>query len=99
MHLRAMFTKLKNKWKVNWLQFTLIFLTFALGGSSCAKLASWLLQFLLSEKDFVYWIIYVPLVTILWPICVIIISIPLGQFAFFKNYLQKIWGRIKDNSK
>jgi hypothetical protein len=94
-----MFHKLKEKWKVNWLQFTLIFCTFALGGSSCAKLASWILQLILSEKDFIYWLIYVPLVTILWPICVIIISIPLFQFAFFKNYLKKMWTRIKGSTK
>ncbi|HMZ45924.1 MAG TPA: hypothetical protein PLU36_03900 [Chitinophagaceae bacterium] len=94
-----MFHKLKEKWNVNWLQFTLIFTTFALGGSSCAKLASYILQLFLSEKDFIYWIIYLPMVTILWPICVIIISIPLFQFPFFKNYLKKMWTRIKGSTK
>ncbi len=90
-----MFNKLKKKWNVSWIKFTLIFCTFALGGSSCAKLGSWLLQHIFSEKDFVYWIIYVPLISILWPLCVIIISIPLGQFIFFKNYLKKMWNKIK----
>ncbi|MCU0323308.1 MAG: hypothetical protein MUE72_12885 [Chitinophagaceae bacterium] len=90
-----MFGKLKEKWKVGWLQFTLIFCTFALGGSGCAKLASWLLSFVLAEKSWVYWIIYVPLVTLLWPFCVLIISIPLGQFKFFSNYLKRMWGKIK----
>jgi hypothetical protein len=90
-----MFGKLKQKWKVNWLQFTLIFCTFALGGSGCAKLGSWLLSFILTEKSVVYWIIYVPLITLLWPICVLLISIPLGQFKFFSNYLKRIWVKIK----
>ncbi len=90
-----MFGKLKQKWKVNWLQFTLIFCTFALGGSSCARLGSWLLSFILTEKSVVYWIIYVPLITVLWPICVLLISIPLGQFKFFSNYLKRIWVKIK----
>mgnify|MGYP007115109753 CR=1 FL=1 len=90
-----MFGKLKQKWKVNWLQFTLIFCTFALGGSACARLGSWLLSFILTEKSVAYWIIYVPLITLLWPICVLLISIPLGQFKFFSNYLKRIWIKIK----
>jgi hypothetical protein len=90
-----MFVKLKQKWQVGWLQFVLIFCTFALGGSSCAKLGSWLLSYMLTEKSVLYWIIYVPLVTLLWPICVLLISIPLGQFKFFSNYLKRIWSKIK----
>lgn len=90
-----MFQKLKNKWKVSWLEFVLIFITFAIGGSACARIGNWLLNFFLSEKNVLYWIIYVPLITLLWPICVIIISVPLGQFSFFKNYLQRIWQKIK----
>ena len=27
---------------------------------------------------------------LLWPLCVIVISIPLGQFGFFRNYLRKM---------
>lgn len=90
-----MFVKLKEKWKVGWVQFVLIFCTFALGGSSCARLGSWLLNFAFSEKTVVYWIIYVPLVTILWPMCVLLISIPLGQFKFFSNYLKRMFTKIK----
>ena len=90
-----MFTRLKEKWNVGRLQFTLIFCTFALGGSACARLGSWLLGLILTEKNVLYWIIYVPLITLLWPICVLIISIPLGQFRFFRNYLQRIWSKIK----
>ncbi|MBX2932456.1 MAG: hypothetical protein KF781_10985 [Chitinophagaceae bacterium] len=90
-----MFKKLKEKWNVTWWRFALIFCTFAIGGSSCAKLASWLLQHIFSEKDFVYWVMYVPLVSLLWPLCVIVVSIPLGQFIFFKNYLKKMWYKIK----
>lgn len=89
-----MFTKLKNKWKVNWWQFALIFTTFALGGSLCARAGNWLLSFAVSEKNVLYWILYIPLITLLWPLCVLLISIPLGQFYFFSNYLKRIWGKI-----
>ena len=90
-----MFLKLKQKWKVGWLQFALIFTTFALGGSACARLGNFLLSYFITEKNGWYWIIYVPFITLLWPICVIVISIPLGQFNFFKNYLIRIFNRIK----
>lgn len=96
----GMFTRLKNKWKVGWLQFTLIFITFALGGSLCARAGSWLLQLFLDEKNWVYWLLYVPLITILWPLCVLMISIPFGQFRFFVNYLKKMgvkMGLIKND--
>ena len=85
-----MFQKLKDKWKVGWLQFTLIFITFAIGGSLCAKVGNLLLTTVLQEKSFWYWILYIPLVTILWPLCVLLISIPFGQFSFFSNYIKKI---------
>ena len=90
-----MFQRLKEKWNVNWWQFALIFTTFALGGSLCARAGSWLLQLFLEEKNVVYWVLYVPLVTLLWPLCVLLISIPLGQYRFFTNYLLRMWHKIK----
>jgi len=96
-----MFGRLKKKWNVGWWQFVLIFTTFALGGSLCARVGNWLLSFLLTEKSVLYWIIYVPLITVLWPLCVLLISIPLGQYRFFSNYLKRIWEKItgKTNAK
>jgi formyltetrahydrofolate-dependent phosphoribosylglycinamide formyltransferase len=89
-----MLHRLKRKWNVSCARFTLIFITFALGGSACARLGNWLLSFALSEKNVVYWLLYIPLITLLWPLCVLLISIPLGQFSFFRNYLNKIGRRF-----
>jgi len=90
-----MFQQLRKKWNVSWWQFTLIFTTFALGGSLCARGGSWILGVVIPEKNWLYWIFYVPLITMLWPICVLVISIPLGQFRFFIDYLSRIWKKIK----
>lgn len=87
-----MLHRLKNKWQVSWFQFTLIFSTFALGGSLCGYLGRLLLSYTNMERNLLYFVIYVVVVTILWPFCVLLISIPFGQFSFFKRYL----GRIKD---
>lgn len=95
-----MFDKLKKRWKVNTLNMVLILCTFALGGSLCGKTGRLILDVFFETKTFVYWAIYVFLITLLWPPAVLLTSIPLGQFPFFKNYLQKIWARIsgKTNS-
>ncbi len=87
-----MLHRLKNKWQVSWFRFTLIFSTFALGGSLCGYLGRLLLSYTNLERNLLYFVIYVVVVTILWPFCVLLISIPFGQFSFFKRYL----GRIKD---
>jgi formyltetrahydrofolate-dependent phosphoribosylglycinamide formyltransferase len=95
----GMLHRLKEKWQVSWPRFILIFVTFALGGSACARLGSWLLGLMFTEKNTVYWLLYVPVVSLLWPLCVLIISIPLGQFFFFRNYLKKMGNRISGKSK
>jgi hypothetical protein len=89
-----MFNQLRNKWGVSWVQFILIFTTFALGGSLCAKAGNGVLSFFLTEKNWLYWILYIPLITIFWPACVLLISVPLGQYKFFINYLGRIWKRL-----
>lgn len=89
-----MFDGLKNKWKVGGWQLLLILCTFALGGSMCGYLGRKVLSLFPLEKGVLWFIVYILLITLLWPICVLVISIPFGQFAFFKNYLQRIWKRM-----
>jgi len=89
-----MFEKLKQRWKVNGLNLVLIIATFALGGSLCGYAGRKILMFTGLEKGALWIILYVLLITLLWPICVLLISIPLGQFTFFRKYIVKIWGKI-----
>ena len=90
-----MFEKLKQKWKVGGWQFLLIFITFALGGSATGYLGKRLMEFTGIKQAGIYIPVYIILVTILWPACVLIISIPMGQFRFFLNYLRKIFGHFR----
>ena len=89
-----MFQKLQRKWKVNSISLVLILVTFATGGSLCGYLGKLLLGLTGLEKNILWFIIYIILVTLLWPLCVLVISIPLGQFSFFKKYITKIFGRF-----
>lgn len=90
-----MLDKLKNKWKVNGTQLLLILCTFAIGGSLCGYLGRKVLEFFEFEKGAVWVALYIALITVLWPFCVLIVSIPLGQFPFFKNYLGRIARRMR----
>ncbi|MFZ4058662.1 MAG: DUF6787 family protein [Ferruginibacter sp.] len=90
-----MLEKLKQRWGVNGFNLLLIIITFAIGGSSCGYLGRKILNTFGLEGGILWVFLYIILVTLLWPICVLVISIPMGQFTFFKKYLQKISKRFK----
>jgi formyltetrahydrofolate-dependent phosphoribosylglycinamide formyltransferase len=94
-----MFEKLKQRWKVNGVNLVLIIATFALGGSLCGFAGRKVLMQTGLEKGVLWIALYVLLITLLWPLCVLLISIPLGQFAFFKRYLIKVWSKISGAKK
>jgi hypothetical protein len=94
-----MFERLKKKWKVGGLQLFLIICTFAIGGSLTGFIGKKIMNFLEVEQDWLWAIIYIILITILWPIAVISVSFFFGQFKFFTGYLRKMGlklGIIKD---
>lgn len=94
-----MFRRLKEKWKLSWFGFMLVFITFALGGSLCGYAGKKLMTLTSLEKGPFYYFLYILLVTLIWPACVLTVSIPMGQFSFFSNYLAKIWRRISGAGK
>lgn len=85
-----MFKKLQQKWGVSGTAFVLVLCTFAIGGSACGKLGKLILDELAMERGVAYWVLYFVIVTLLWPLSVLTVSIPLGQFQFFKNYLHRV---------
>lgn len=89
-----MFEKLQRKWKVNGIKLLLILITFTLGGSACGYLGKKIIGLFEIDLPVVWLVTYIIIVTIIWPICVLIISIPLGQFTFFKKYIIKIFNRF-----
>jgi formyltetrahydrofolate-dependent phosphoribosylglycinamide formyltransferase len=89
-----MFDRLKKKWNVNGLQLTLILCTFAIGGSVTGYSARKLLGIFSVDQRWLWIIIYLLLITIIWPIAVYLISFPFGQSPFFTRYLKKIGKRF-----
>jgi len=94
-----MLKKLKARWKVNSINLVLVIATFAIGGSLCGYAGRKILLWTNLEKGALWVLVYIILVTLLWPLCVLLISIPLGQFTFFKNYIIKMGQKLSGRSK
>ncbi|HRO70440.1 MAG TPA: hypothetical protein PK951_08670 [Chitinophagaceae bacterium] len=89
-----MFDRLQKKWKVNGLQVILILCTFAIGGSLTGYVGKLVMNLLNIEQRAIWIIIYILIVTLIWPLAVLLISIPFGQFRFFTGYLKKMGRRM-----
>jgi hypothetical protein len=85
-----MFERLQKKWKVTGGRLALILFTFAIGGSATGFVAKKIMNALSVSQDWLWAVIYILLITIIWPLAVIVVSIPFGQFSFFISYIRKI---------
>ena len=88
-----MFRKFKEKWQVGSFRLLFILATFAIGGSLCGYMGRKLLILLHIHTGIFRLGLYVIMVTLLWPMAVILVSIPFGQFSFFRNYLMRVFAR------
>ncbi|MFZ9387442.1 MAG: DUF6787 family protein [Chitinophagaceae bacterium] len=89
-----MLERLQKKWKVSGFQLILIISTFAIGGSLTGFAGKKIMNVLAISQDWLWAILYIIIITILWPIAVLLVSIPFGQFSFFSRYIKKIGGRM-----
>lgn len=46
------------------------------------------------EKNAIWWVLYLMLITLLWPMAVLLVSVITGQFRFFTAYLRKVARRL-----
>ena len=90
-----MFERLQKKWNVGPFQLLIILVVFALGGSATGYVGKQIMNGLNIEKGVSWVIIYLIVITILWPISVLVVSIPFGQFPFFSVYLKRMAIRMK----
>jgi hypothetical protein len=89
-----MFEGLQKKWKVSGWRLALILCTFAIGGSATGFVAKKIMNALSVQQDWLWAVIYILLVTIIWPLAVLLVSIPFGQFSFFIKYIRKIGAKM-----
>jgi len=91
---QKMFERLQQKWKVGPFQIVLIIACFALGGSLTGYSAKKMMDALSVESDCLWTIIYILLVTLIWPLAVLAVSFFFGQFKFFKGYVTRLGQKI-----
>jgi len=94
-----MFSNLQKKWKVRGWQLLLILIVFALGGSLTGYIGKKLMSVFEIEILVLYLIIYILIVTLIWPFAVLLVSIPFGQFAFFRRYIAGMGTRLFTRKK
>ncbi|HEY0731637.1 MAG TPA: DUF6787 family protein [Chitinophagaceae bacterium] len=90
-----MLERLKSKWGVSAGRVLLILVTFAVGGSLTGYLGKIVMGWLGIRSVGLYIPIYIIVVTIIWPLMVLLVSLVTGQFVFFRTYLKKMFDRIK----
>ena len=86
--------KLQAKWGLGPVQFWLVILTFALGGSLSGRVCTKILDLMILERNWAFWLIYPLFLTILWPFSVIFVSFFTFQFSFFKGYLSRVGAKL-----
>jgi formyltetrahydrofolate-dependent phosphoribosylglycinamide formyltransferase len=89
-----MFKRLQQKWKVGPLQIIFIIICFAVGGAVTGFAAKKIMNVLLIRQDWLWAIIYIVLVTIIWPIAVVTVSLFFGQFTFFSGYVLRLLRKL-----
>lgn len=94
-----MLENLQKKWKVNGWRLLFILMTFAIGGSLTGFVGKKFMTLMGIENAWLYIPVYIIIITLVWPLMVIIVSIPLGQFAFFRQYLRRLSSRMKLGGK
>jgi len=94
--------KLKTKWEIQSdFQMVIVFIVFAITGSSSVKLANPLLNFLGIQPEMNPWIripLRILIVLPVYQIMLLAIGTAFGQFRFFFK-LQKRWLRIGNKNK
>jgi hypothetical protein len=94
-----MLENLQRRWGVSGTRLLLILCTFAIGGSLSGIAARQALRLLAIEDTALRIVVYIVLVTLIWPLSVLLVSIPFGQFRFFRNYLARIGSRLSGRKK
>lgn len=85
---------LQDKWKVSAGRLILILVTFATGGSLTGYAGKKIMGVTGIESAALYLPIYIIVITLVWPLMVLLVSIPLGQFFFFKKYIARMGKRM-----
>ena len=94
-----MFERLQQKWNVSGWRLLLILMTFAIGGSLTGWAGKKIMGLTGIDHPIIYLLLYVILITIIWPVMVLLVSIPFGQFPFFIRYISRLGSKLTGRRK
>lgn len=91
--------KLKKRWGITSnFQLTIIFIVFAITGSTAAKVAGPITEYIGLHPDalhpVLYWIVRILLIFPIYQVLLIFFGWLFGQFAFFWNFEKKMLNRL-----
>lgn len=89
-----MFNRLQKKWGVSLGRLLLILCTFAIGGSLTGWIGKKIMALFDITTPWLFVPVYLVVITLIWPLMVLVVSIPFGQFTFFRNYLRRLGRRL-----
>jgi len=93
-------SNLKERWNIksNW-QMAIIFVVFAITGTTASYLSKPILAWLGITKDNLhpvfYWILYILIILPVYKVLLVTIGTIFGQHAFFKNFVFKMLRGMK----
>lgn len=88
--------RLQQKWGLrNSFQVILILCAFAIGGSLAGFGGRKVLAAASIENKIIWMLLYIILVTLLWPLCVLVVGTILGQRSFFLQFLTRLSKKIR----
>lgn len=90
-----MLNKLQKRWKVNAFQLVLVLSVFTIGGSLSGWVGKRIMDLLHLQNRVLWLVVYIMVLTIIWPAMVFLVSIPFGQVRFFKKYIRKMAIRMR----
>ncbi|MGZ5286512.1 MAG: phosphoribosylglycinamide formyltransferase [Flavisolibacter sp.] len=94
-----MLERLQKKWGVGAGRLLLILVTFAVGGSLSGIAAKKLMSLTGIHNAALYIPVYIIVVTLIWPVAVMTVSLFTGQFVFFRHYLARMGSRMSGRKK
>ena len=89
-----MFERLQKKWNVSGWKILVILIIFAVGGGITGFAGRKLMDLFEIDILILDILVYFIIITIIWPLAVLVISIPFGQFSFFRKYILRIGNRL-----
>lgn len=97
--MRKLYDKLKTKWNIesDW-QMAIIFIVFAITGSSSVKVAKPVLDFLNIHPEnlnpFIYWPLRILIILPFYQVLLVLFGTLFGQFRFFWEFEKKMLNRM-----